>query len=164
MRILYFLVFLAILAGCNKTEKNYSCGVNPELNVQFEGGFVALGNVFSPDGDGLDEAFGPVSYGLKSMKLVVYDKEDKVAFESTDLSKWWDGRIEGNVKTGSYKYSFEATTEKGEAITKTGQVCIITESTKYCYQSFSSFKFISLFSKGIFSSPDVYIEKYNKCD
>lgn len=164
MRLLYFLLAATVIWGCNKTEKNYSCGVNPELNVQFDGGFVALANVFTPDGDGVDEAFGPVSYGLSSFRLVVYGEDDKVVFESTDFSKWWDGRVEGAVKSGAYKYAFESSTSKGETISKTGTVCVITPNTQFCYQSFSGFRFISLYSNGVFGDPSVYLEKYNKCD
>jgi hypothetical protein len=164
MRYVFLLILFITCIACNKPVKDHTCGMNPEFYKKFDGGFVALANVITPDGDSLDEAFGPVSYGLQSMSLVIKDAKDNTVYESTEFDKWWDGRMKGEVTEGNYTYFFKATTTHGEEIVNAGQVCVITGKTDICFDKFDNFRFISLYSQGSWGNPEVYREKYNHCD
>ncbi len=57
---------------------------------------VFIPNSFSPNNDGLNDVFIPVTSGVrKLMYMYIYDNWGKLVFESTDLNQGWNGTING---------------------------------------------------------------------
>lgn len=52
-------------------------------------------NAFSPNGDGINEFFTGKGYGIKNYVMYIFDRWGEKIYETTDLSKGWDGRYKG---------------------------------------------------------------------
>ena len=59
--------------------------------------FTEPSNVFTPDGDGLNDYFKIEVENEKSFILQIVDEKGKLVFETTDKNKYWDGK---NIFTG----------------------------------------------------------------
>jgi gliding motility-associated-like protein len=100
---------LTSIAGCyavNATDINGNIGNNsPDFCIdncpQFE-----LPNVFTPNGDGVNDFFTPIKVRqIKEISLTVCDRWGNLAFKSTDPNFKWDG-ISQVSKTASSEGTF----------------------------------------------------------
>lgn len=84
---------------------------------------------FTPNNDGLNDSFGARGMGIENYSLEIYNRWGELLFESTDISKQWDGWYKGNpAPIDEYVYSITATGNKGtkrEHITKTGSIFLL---------------------------------------
>ncbi len=80
-------------------------------------------NVFTPNGDGMNDEFKPVFNKMpESYKLIIFDKLGKVVFVSTDPAKGWKGQ---NAIPGLYVWKVIYTNESGKNIEKNGNVTLL---------------------------------------
>lgn len=75
--------------------------------------YLNIPNVFSPDGDGLNDYFFPrdvLSSGLKSFTMQIYNRWGEKIFETSSLEgRGWDGRYNGVPQPmGVFVYTIEA--------------------------------------------------------
>ena len=125
---------LGIPAGVCYTRFEWSNGdtVNTTLNIMDEGfysirmwqdtcvfgdtlfadGLVCpatldAANVFSPNGDGINDIFKPVYYTrIESYEMKIYDRWGNLMFISNNMDSGWDGKREGNnCPEGVYFYN-----------------------------------------------------------
>ena len=88
-------------------------------------------NAFTPNGDGLDEFFGPESYCvLKAYNFIIFDRWGKEVFNTLDPDQKWDGKLNGkNLPVGIYtyvlKYNFRKRGPKTDYEVKYGMVKLI---------------------------------------
>ena len=86
-------VTITVLPGCTGSEKDI---------------FVA--NIFSPNGDGLNDILKIEGDGLKDIYWAIYDRWGNLLFESSTQSQGWDGTKHGNaLEAGTYVYYLKAT-------------------------------------------------------
>jgi gliding motility-associated-like protein len=91
-------------------------------------GDIFVPNAFTPNGDGVNDKFGPVSSsGLYPSSAIfrIYNRWGEVIFETKDLSSKWDGILHGITQaTGSYVYflSFDC---NGKTTEMKGMVMLI---------------------------------------
>lgn len=52
-------------------------------------------NVFTPNGDGLNDTFHPVGKGIMRFQILIYNRWGMKIFESIDPNAGWDGRFNG---------------------------------------------------------------------
>ena len=52
-------------------------------------------NAFTPNGDGLNDLFGPEGIGMNAddYKMYIYDRWGGLIFKTNDINKYWDGKI-----------------------------------------------------------------------
>ncbi|MBX3164482.1 MAG: gliding motility-associated C-terminal domain-containing protein [Bacteroidetes bacterium] len=65
-------------------------------------------DVFTPNGDGLNDVFMPKAIAIKEYKMQIFNRWGALIFTSTDIAKGWDGKI-SNEEThpmGDYVYVF----------------------------------------------------------
>jgi gliding motility-associated-like protein len=99
----------------------YTVTICPQPMVEFP-------NVFTPNGDGSNDAFYFLEMqGFEDFTVKIYNRWGQVKHEistlRSDLQIW---RPSGDVTEGTYYYIFEGTTAKGgEVITKTGHITLI---------------------------------------
>lgn len=89
--------------------------------------YIAFPNVFTPNGDGVNDEFRPLFQSIKGFSIVIYNRWGKKVYESSDLGKGWDGKIGGReAAEGVYYYVCEAEGYlKGERHRKKGSVTIL---------------------------------------
>lgn len=90
--------------GCKDSTKQ-------EIVVRDEYSFYAP-TAFSPDADGINDVFNVYGHGINPKKFVltIFDRWGQVLFETTDLTKGWDGKLKKSssgkdiVKSGVYTW------------------------------------------------------------
>ncbi|MEM6629599.1 MAG: gliding motility-associated C-terminal domain-containing protein [Bacteroidota bacterium] len=101
----------ASLSGCYAITTTDTSGNTSERSpsqcVQFCPG-IRLGNIFSPNDDGVNDFFTPVFFqDVVLTEFQVYDRwGNQLHTNTTDLVQLWDGRLEGgrDAKVGVYYY------------------------------------------------------------
>jgi gliding motility-associated-like protein len=89
---------------------NHGCELRDSVWL-YKCNVLVMPNVFSPNGDGLNDVFLPIEMdALQNPHLQIFNRWGELLFETFDLSKGWDGTSNGNpVPGGTYFYvlSFE---------------------------------------------------------
>ncbi len=87
-------------------------------------------NAFTPDGDGVNDLFGPVSSSVNEFHMLIFDRWGHVVFESNDINTQWDGTVTGGglATTGVYVYKYRAKGHYYEANEKYGHVTLVRGS------------------------------------
>lgn len=87
---------------------------------------VWVANVFSPNGDGINDVLGIEGYCIEKMSFSVYNRWGRSYFTSSDPAKKWDGKISGkDAEPGVYYYVGEATLTGGEVIPLRGFITLL---------------------------------------
>lgn len=65
-------------------------------------------NAFTPDGDGLNELFGPLGHYIEEFEMTIFDRWGEVIFNTKDVNVLWDGKVNGSddAMTGVYVYTY----------------------------------------------------------
>ena len=73
--------------------------------------FLNIPNVFTPDGDGINEELFADNSGMKELSILIYDRWGLKKFESNDPAFRWNGKdMDGqDVTDGTYFYIINAT-------------------------------------------------------
>ncbi|MFY8035405.1 MAG: gliding motility-associated C-terminal domain-containing protein, partial [Flexibacteraceae bacterium] len=87
---------------------------------------VYVPNMFSPNDDKINDKLLVYGYGVKSLKLRIYDRFGRTVFESSDVffiqNVGWDGKSDGkDLPSDTYFYSISGTLENGDAIKVQGK-------------------------------------------
>jgi gliding motility-associated-like protein len=83
------------------------CQLNDSLKVTvIEDPLVVFPNAFTPNGDGINDFFGPVVLGIFDLEsFSVFNRWGEMIYQATDLEKGWDGTHGGrNENIGTYVY------------------------------------------------------------
>lgn len=65
-------------------------------------------NVFTPNGDGINDYFYPINQNIINYKLVIFDRWGNVVFETDNVYDKWDGNCSGRpCSEGTYYYTVE---------------------------------------------------------
>ncbi len=82
-------------------------------------------NAFTPNGDDMNDEFMPSVRGTKMYDLKVFNRWGALLFQSTDVSRGWDGTFNGdNCKQDVYVYQINVSTVHGENKKYSGQVTL----------------------------------------
>jgi gliding motility-associated-like protein len=93
------------------------CSVNNEhctsdstdMTVAIAESYLAVPNVFTPNGDGKNDEFRVAYRSLREFHCWVYNRWGKLVFEWDDPAKGWDGTINGRpAAEGAYFYVIRA--------------------------------------------------------
>ncbi len=68
--------------------------------------YVTIPNVFTPDGDNINDEFYITSSGLKEFHIQIYDRWGIDVFESRSVNIRWDGRSTAGVELSEGMYYF----------------------------------------------------------
>jgi len=90
--------------------------------VVTEGFTITIPNVFTPNGDGINDEFFVKTTGLATINMVIYDRWGLKMWESSSASGTWNG---GNCSEGTYFYVIKATSTKNENKEYKGSILLI---------------------------------------
>jgi gliding motility-associated-like protein len=80
-----------------------------ELISEGDGSRMYFPNSFTPNGDGLNDAFGGTGE-CTGYQLMIYDRTGKLIFESNSVANKWDGKVQGQqAPEGVYAWSLQYT-------------------------------------------------------
>ena len=80
-----------------------------ETAVQISESYLAVPNVFTPNGDGKNDEFRVAYRSLREFHCWVYNRWGKLVYEWEDPAKGWDGTINGRpAAPGAYFYVIRA--------------------------------------------------------
>ncbi len=85
-------------------------------------------NIFSPNGDGINDAFGPAGEcAVREYSLQIFDRWGQLVFETRDPNIAWDGRRQDRpLPTGVYVYRWRyISLEENEPVLRTGTVTLV---------------------------------------
>lgn len=85
--------------GCKDTLNDY-------LQITDEFAFFAP-NAFSPNGDGKNDFFAPVIYGVLKYRLRIYDRAGFVVFESEEPGETWNGEVSKRMPAQIDQYTYQ---------------------------------------------------------
>lgn len=91
---------------------------------QFE---IFIPNVFTPNGDGLNDVFKVVATGVKDFRCRIFNRWGNEIFVWEDVTQGWDGSslFGGRAPTGAYVYIVEINSLSGETKTLYGWVTLL---------------------------------------
>jgi gliding motility-associated-like protein len=87
---------------------------------------LVVPNVFTPNGDGVNDRWEITAQGFKLFKIVVWDRWGARVWQTDNPSDFWDGAREGvKCPEGTYFYKIFAITQENQNVEKAGQVTIL---------------------------------------
>lgn len=90
-------------------NNQYCTSDSMEVSVQISESYLAVPNVFTPNGDGKNDEFRVAYRSLREFHCWVYNRWGKLVYEWTDPAKGWDGTINGRpAAEGAYYYVIRA--------------------------------------------------------
>jgi len=105
--------------GCSDTAN-----IKIVVGDQFE---VFVPNVFTPNGDGLNDIFKIMATGVKDFRCRIFNRWGNEIFVWEDVTKGWDGSslFGGRAPSGAYVYILEINSLSGEMKTLHGWVTLL---------------------------------------
>lgn len=97
------------------TSNEYGCSDQSSVTIKVSPSKLDIGNVFSPNGDNINDYFKPENTSIRQFEISIYTRSGKRVYQhkGADLRYWtgWDGRIDGgkNAAEGVYFYVIRAT-------------------------------------------------------
>jgi gliding motility-associated-like protein len=120
----YFVpgTYQVILIAYNK----YGCPDTSQETV-YVTEIMQVPNVFTPNGDGVNDLFHITAGGMASYIVYIYDRWGTLIFESPSPNIDWNGKnVSGiDVAVGTYFYIIKATDYSGKSYNQTGVVELI---------------------------------------
>lgn len=114
-----YTVTASTSAGCTGTA-------SVTLKV-YKGPDIYLPTGFTPNGDGKNDKFYPLTVGIKKISYFrVYNRWGQLVFYSTTFNEGWDGKLRGREQTsGVYVWTVQGITNEDKVISKKGTVILI---------------------------------------
>lgn len=85
------------VSGCQVTDQFTVVVLNEAV--------VAVPTGFTPNGDGLNDEFGPLGKVPEGYRLQIFNRNGEVVFRSSAISRRWNGRYQGMIQpAGVYIY------------------------------------------------------------
>ena len=92
-----------------KVSNNTCASDSTEMMVAISESYLAVPNVFTPNGDGQNDEFRVAYRSLAEFHIWVYNRWGKLVYESDDPAKGWDGTIGSRpASEGAYFYVIRA--------------------------------------------------------
>jgi gliding motility-associated-like protein len=89
--------------------ENAFCSYTDSLTIKVSESAINAPNVFSPNGDGINDEFRVAYKSIIEFQCIIYNRWGSKIFEWNDIQKGWDGTLNGKpVHEGAYFYVIRA--------------------------------------------------------
>ena len=143
-KIVLFLFVALSLTACKKKSLTNNCCLESPYQSEFSGGHIFVPNIFTPDGDGKNDLFGPILEGATSYTLKIQSTKNKVLFSSENQP--WDGISNGSRVRDIVGWTIVVNTSKAEQFTYRGQVCVLVAGNDICPKNLDDCYFSNQFT------------------
>ena len=107
-------------------KNNDDCLYTDSVEINVNESLLEVPNVFTPNGDGVNDVFYVTYRSLASFHCWIYNNWGKLAYEWTNPERGWDGRVGGKkAPSGTYFYIIKAKGTDGVNYNLKGDVSII---------------------------------------
>ncbi|MBK9285936.1 MAG: gliding motility-associated C-terminal domain-containing protein [Sphingobacteriaceae bacterium] len=108
-------------------ENVWGCKDTITKAVHIEGDFgLYIPNVFTPDGDGVNDTFQPKGFGINTYHMDIFDRWGVKIFSSDELTQAWDGSIKGKIaKDNTFVYKVVVTDKNNNKKDYVGHVSLL---------------------------------------
>jgi gliding motility-associated-like protein len=97
-----------------------------KLAVVLKDSYIFISNLFSPNGDGVNDEFKVVITNIKSYHILIFNRWGQALFESNDINVNWDGHFKGEpVPYGAYYYKINAVGNNNKPIIQSGSITLV---------------------------------------
>jgi gliding motility-associated-like protein len=124
-------IFSPSNAGVGRHRISYilqanGCSLSIDSTLEVVGGQWYVPNVFTPNGDGVNDVFEISALPAGEWNLKIFDRWGNLLFETNDAeTDFWDGSFRGQrMNPGVYVWSLSGTTQEGDIITQLGSVTL----------------------------------------
>jgi gliding motility-associated-like protein len=88
--------------------------------------YLEAPSAFTPNGDSRNDVFIFESKNIRNFDLKVFNRWGKIVFSTNDVSKGWDGNVNGHLQNNdTYKYLVKAETIHGYQFEKSGEFLLL---------------------------------------
>ncbi|MBQ4508821.1 MAG: gliding motility-associated C-terminal domain-containing protein [Paludibacteraceae bacterium] len=102
------------------------CECDTTFQVDAKESLLAVPNVFTPNGDGVNDEFRVAYRSIASFSCAVFNRWQHQVYSSSDPARGWDGRINGKqAPEGAYYYVIEAVGTDGVRYKRKGAVNLL---------------------------------------
>ena len=115
----YFNLLVTDAIGCTAEDGVFvRVYIGPEYHVP---------NVFTPNGDGLNDVFRPIPSGMRTTTYFrVFNRFGQLLFETREFLKGWDGTFKGKKsETGTYVWTIKGQDVNGRDVEMQGAVILL---------------------------------------
>jgi hypothetical protein len=114
------ICIVTLYSSCSKDDKEEKVckGLITNTEGTNDPARIYMPEIFSPDGNGLNDVLKPIAIYIKSIDYTVYDSDFDVVYSSTDLA---GGYVPDNPQS-IYYYRIQAATDSGNQIGICGKV------------------------------------------
>ncbi len=115
----YFTVQVTDAIGCTASD-----GVFIKV---YEGPDYYVPNAFSPNGDGLNDIFRPISVGIQRTEYFrVFNRFGELVYQTNQWLQGWDGTYKGKkAALGTYVWMIKGIDRNGKVVEKQGTVILV---------------------------------------
>ena len=116
-----YVVSAKVIDGTTLKSEKITIFVTENIDIQ------DIPNIFTPNGDGINDFFRFDSFKFTEIEVFVYDQNGNQVFRFTDPSQGWDGSLKtgAEAKEGTYLYTIFATSQTGLKHQQKGWVKLI---------------------------------------
>ncbi|MBC8046421.1 MAG: gliding motility-associated C-terminal domain-containing protein [Fimbriimonadaceae bacterium] len=103
----------------------YGCFDVDEITVIVQYDYAAA-NVFTPNGDGVNDYFMINAEFIQSLELFIYSRWGETLYSTKEMNRGWDGTFSGiSAEVGTYMYVAKTINVDGTETTKTGTLLLL---------------------------------------
>ena len=103
-----------------------ACSYSDSITVTVSTSSIVAPNVFTPNGDGMNDEFRVAYKSILTFHCWVYNRWGRLVYEWTDPMKGWDGNINGKeASPGPYYYVIKATGNDGQKYKLKGDINLL---------------------------------------
>jgi gliding motility-associated-like protein len=109
---------------------SYGCidSITKSYIIEIPVDFVKLPNVFSPNGDGINDEFSPLLYDMQDVECIIFDRNGNIIYSWKGINGKWDGKIKNTnelASPGTYYYILKGISKSGKKVTHKGMIQLV---------------------------------------